>query len=79
MSPGDVNGDKIDDIIIGAIGYQSATGIVYVGYGSKTLPAVINLAQGLKTSQGLPVLRTNSQGLLGCSVSCAGDAKKGRQ
>jgi hypothetical protein len=34
---GDVNGDGISDMIIGAWGYNTRTGIVYVIYGSKNL------------------------------------------
>jgi len=69
---GDVNDDGIDDIVISGYGYRTK-GIVYVIYGSKNLPKVINLKDGLNTTQGFTILGVNAQDLLGVSVSGIGD------
>jgi len=70
---GDVNDDKIDDIIIGALSAQGGKGMAYVIYGSKNPPAVINLTQGLDPSQGFAIYGATLYDWLGKSVSWAGD------
>ncbi len=49
---GDVNGDSKADIIIGAYGYSSNKGRIYVIYGSSSLSNV-NLAHSLTNTQGI--------------------------
>jgi len=70
---GDINDDGIDDIIIGALEAQGGKGVVYVIYGSETLPPTIDLATGLDQSQGFIVIGGGSLDNLGVSVSYAGD------
>jgi len=70
---GDVNGDKIDDIIIGTYQSFGGQGIAYVIYGSKTLPAVIDLAQGLDQNQGFKITTNNPLDYLAINVKWAGD------
>lgn len=70
---GDVNGDGIDDLIIGANGAASSAGESYVVYGSSTgFPAVLELS----TLDGMNGFVLNGIGAgdnSGCSVSGAGD------
>jgi hypothetical protein len=67
---GDVNGDGIDDILIGASGYSSSTGKAYVILGSRNL-ADINLAN--PGSNVITITGTGSHSQTGYSVSSAGD------
>jgi len=60
---GDVNGDGYDDIIVGAYGYNSSTGRVYIYYGGVNMNT---LADVILTGEA-----TNSN--FGSSVSTAGD------
>ena len=62
-SAGDVNGDGYDDVIIGAYGYSSGKGKVYLYLGS---------ASGLSSSAWTAV-GANDGDNFGCSVACAGD------
>ena len=68
---GDVNGDGIDDVIIGAFAFSgSMNGVVF---GRTTgFPATINLSD-LDGSNGFVIIVTEGFGLLGLSVSGAGD------
>lgn len=69
---GDVNNDGYDDVIIGAPGYSSSGGIVYLIYGSSSLRN-INLA--FLGTAGITIIgETASQA--GYSVSNAGDLNK---
>jgi len=70
---GDINGDGISDLAVGAPGANLNAGVVYVIYGSKKRASDVDLTVALNpqtegfTINGLP------QGKLGSSVSCAGD------
>jgi hypothetical protein len=61
---GDVNGDGYSDVIVGAPGYSSSTGKVYVFNGSST---------GLSTTASWTTIGENSGDTYGQSVSTAGD------
>jgi len=69
-SAGDVNGDGKADMLIGAYGYSSGTGIVYLIYGGSNL-ANINLAS--LGSSGITITGAGTGYLTGYSVSSAGD------
>jgi len=73
---GDVNGDGIGDIVVSAGSAKQAAGIVYVFYGGKNLPPIIDLKQGLNPSQGFAIIGLNQLDLVGYSVSRAGDVNK---
>ncbi|MEZ5471146.1 MAG: integrin alpha [Marinicella sp.] len=76
-SAGDINGDGVDDVIIGAIGAEpngaTLAGSSYVVFGGVTgLPSTLNLS----TIDGLNGFKINGQlggDRSGCSVSSAGD------
>ena len=75
-SAGDVNGDGVDDILIGAPGHDlpgsEAAGVAYVVFGSRDpLPASIDLAQ-LDGTNGFRMYAGSNMSL-GWSVSSAGD------
>jgi hypothetical protein len=68
---GDFNGDGKADILIGAPGYSSNTGIVYLIYGSATLA---NLALGsFSGSNGIKITGEYGGCFTGFSVSLRGD------
>jgi len=69
---GDVNGDGIDDIILGAKGFSSSKGAMYVIYGREDQPASIDLSN-LTISQGFQIFGTAGSDLLGSSVRNLGD------
>lgn len=70
---GDVNGDGIADILIGAPTANNNTGQSYLVFGSKkSWPATINLA-ALNGNNGFIMNGINLQDLCGWSVSRAGD------
>jgi len=76
-SCGDVNGDKIDDIILGFPSDTPATGrnfagSAYVIYGGTNLPASIDLAS-LSASQGVSIRGVDPSGFIGTSVSGVDD------
>ena len=73
---GDVNGDGIDDIIIGSNLYQYSKGVVYVIYGSRNPPTEIDLSQGLSINQGFRITGANSFESFGRSGGRAGDINK---
>ena len=68
---GDVNGDGLDDILIGAVG-QNARGRGYVVFGSPSFPAVLPLS-GLDGTNGFWVDGVDSGDGLGQPISSAGD------
>ncbi len=73
---GDVNGDGISDILIGASQANNQTGQSYIVFGSKQLrPAIINLAD-LNGNNGFTINGIKSGDQSGFSVSGAGDINK---
>jgi len=71
---GDINGDGIDDLIIGAIfaGTEGAfAGASYVVFGSQGLPEILNLAD--LGANGVVINGVNADDESGTSVSAAGD------
>jgi len=74
---GDINGDGIDDVIVGAKGVDqngnTSAGSSYVVFGSNTgLPNSLNLSD-IDGSNGFVINGENSDDYLGHSVSAAGD------
>ncbi len=69
--PGDVNGDSIPDLAIGAPGAQSFKGETYVVYGSASLPSVVSLG-GLTSATGV-VLRGGTGDHAGETLAGIGD------
>ncbi len=74
---GDVNGDGLDDFIVGAPGAgalsntKAAAGESYIIFGSTTLPSTLNLAS--LGSNGLVLFGSDAGDASGTSVSGAGD------
>ncbi len=69
---GDINGDGLDDIIIGAQGANNEAGESYVVFGSTNLPATLDL-ENLDGTNGFTISGINAGDLSGRSVSNAGD------
>ncbi|MGL5064360.1 MAG: VWD domain-containing protein, partial [Microcoleus sp.] len=73
---GDINGDKIDDIIVGSFGADpnnvNAAGKSQVIFGDRKFPASVNLSQ-LNGQNGFTLNGTDTEGFSGRSVSDAGD------
>ncbi|MXP27195.1 hypothetical protein GRI39_14340, partial [Altererythrobacter indicus] len=71
-SAGDVNGDGIDDILLGAFA-NGGTGSAYVIFGKTSGFGTIDLANSLSAVQGFQITGDASGDRLGWSVSSAGD------
>jgi hypothetical protein len=72
-SAGDINGDNITDLVLGANGANANLGASYVIFGSVSpFPASFNLTQ-LNGSNGFTIPGVAAYGYLGSSVSSAGD------
>ena len=70
---GDINGDGFSDLVLGAIYANSLAGAGYVIFGSRSgFPASFNL-NNLNGANGFTVPGIVASGLLGSSVSTAGD------
>ena len=76
---GDVNGDELDDILIGAMNANQGAGAAYVVYGrdaaSDPFPAAVELAT-LDSERGFKFNGTNPGEMVGWSVSGAGDVNQ---
>ena len=68
----DVNGDGINEILIGAKGYSYNKGALYLLYGRKDKPPTINL-DTFTAADGFKILGSTPDGLLGASVESIGD------
>ena len=68
---GDVNNDGISDLLLGTSGIAK-TSVAYVVYGSRNLPAVLDL-QTLNRTQGMKISRKGGANGAGASLSGAGD------
>jgi glycosylphosphatidylinositol phospholipase D len=72
-SAGDVNGDGIGDVIIGAPNAEPSPGTAYVVFGTRNArPASVDLT-ALDGANGFRIVATPPNGQLGFSVSAAGD------
>jgi len=72
-SAGDVNGDGLDDLIVGATGANAAAGAAYVIFGKTTFTGAINLQIPLDGSNGFKLSGATAGDTSGVSVSSAGD------
>jgi hypothetical protein len=74
---GDINGDGFSDLLVGADNAspvnRSYAGAAYVIYGSRTLPAVLDLNIPLSATQGMVILGPTTYAGTGPVVSRAGD------
>lgn len=68
-STGDVNGDGVADIVIGAYGVSGRKGKTYVFYGGKSLPANLSTA----TDADVTIQGTTADDASGHSISTEGD------
>ena len=74
-SAGDINGDDVDDLVIGAIGNGEGgdnAGAVYVVFGNKTESSDVVLG-ALRPADGFKIVGEAGQDLAGRSVAPAGD------
>ena len=69
---GDVNGDRVNDFIVGAAHADKYTGKAYVIYGKEAMPTEIDLAR-LTSDQGFVIKGPNNDSQIGWSVSAVGD------
>ncbi|CAC9950911.1 hypothetical protein formerly called flagellar hook-length control protein FliK, partial [uncultured Gammaproteobacteria bacterium] len=72
-SAGDVNGDGLDDLIIGAYRAQNSSGKSFVVFGKKDNRDVVNLSAIESGTGGFVINGENSNDFSGYSVSSAGD------
>jgi len=70
---GDINGDGIDDIIVGAVNTNQDSGAAYVIYGSREPFKNMTPSLGLTRSQGFAIFSYRYYERLGETVSGAGD------
>ncbi len=70
---GDVNGDGLADLIVGAILADSAKGQSYVVFGKSTGFPSVNLTDVVKGNGGFAINSVSNQDHVGGSVSAAGD------
>jgi hypothetical protein len=69
----DVNGDRLDDLFISAVGSNNDKGTTYVVFGDRIgFPAVLDL-EDLHPNQGYGIRGTQANGRAGTAVSDAGD------
>jgi hypothetical protein len=71
-SAGDIDGDGIDDLIIGAPGGGGDDGAAYVLFGTTTPPTAVDLSD-IQPGAGFKITGANANGNTGTSVSSAGD------
>ncbi|MBN9564649.1 MAG: FG-GAP repeat protein [Alphaproteobacteria bacterium] len=69
---GDINGDGISDVIVGAPATQNNVGQAYVVYGNKVFPSLIN-SSSLNGINGFTFIAPSAEEYFGTSVSSAGD------
>ncbi|MEL6476546.1 MAG: M10 family metallopeptidase C-terminal domain-containing protein [Pseudomonadota bacterium] len=69
---GDVNGDGLDDLIVGGPNANGGLGAAFVIYGSRT-PDFNVSTQNLDGTNGFTILGNQGLGFLGASVHAAGD------
>ena len=75
-SAGDVNGDEIDDVLVGAIGNDAGgtdAGLAYVVFGTTSSVSAVNLADTVLGTGGFRITGEEAGDLAGISVSSAGD------
>lgn len=70
---GDINNDGFDDIVFGAHGKNSFSGVSYIIFGKVNGFSDIDLYNGLTVAQGFKILGASSYDYSGSSVSRAGD------
>jgi VCBS repeat-containing protein len=73
---GDLNGDGIDDVVVGAhaaYGDNTSFGAAYVVYGTATGPSSINLSNIALGNGGFRILGETGNGAFGYNVASAGD------
>jgi hypothetical protein len=74
VSPaGDVNGDKVADVLVGAPGVDAGRGRAYVLYGGAALPAFIELSDDLPLSRGFAMVPPPGVKGLGTALADVGD------
>ncbi len=69
---GDINGDGIDDILIGNPNYKSNKGVVYVVYGGNDL-SNFSFDEDLESSRGFKIEGSAAEDNLGTSIKGLGD------
>jgi len=68
----DINGDGITDLLIGAKGYSSNLGALYIIFGRTDQPSTIDLST-LTSDEGVKIVGSLASGTLGYSVRSLGD------
>ncbi|MGB1209613.1 MAG: integrin alpha, partial [Paracoccaceae bacterium] len=72
-SAGDLNGDGLDDILIGAPRAASRDGLAYVIYGQETAYSADIDPNALDGAQGFVISGADDDGVIGASVAALGD------